>query len=255
MNPAPIPVSRDCRPSVVRIPLLRSCWMVLACWTVLAPPAQAGALEDHDRIRRVAAEHARDVARSLAPADARVNATAGRLDPRLRLAACPARPEPFSPPGHRPGANLSVGVRCPVGNGWSLYIPVRIEILSEVLVLAAPRSRGELLTAEHVRVETRDVAQLSGGYLTRVEDAEQQMLRRPIAPGTILTRHLLEPQKLVLRGQRVRVTAGSGRFQVTSEGEALADAAAGERVRVRNLRSRQVIEGTVEGEGHVRLGS
>lgn len=226
----------------------------LAAAVLAAGPAAGAGLEDHERIRSLAEAHALETARSLAPAGARLSASAARLDPRLRLAACPVVPETFSAPGSGLSAVASVGVRCPAAPGWSLYVPVEVEVLVDVVVLAAPAATGQTLTATDLRLEPANVARLGGGYLTRIDDAEGRVLKRPVRPGTVLTAALLARPTLVRRGQRVELLAGGTALTVRTEGEALSDAAEGERVRVRNVRSRTVVEGIVMADGTVRIG-
>ncbi|MCC5869993.1 MAG: flagellar basal body P-ring formation protein FlgA [Gammaproteobacteria bacterium] len=230
-------------------------WLGLGLGLLLGGGAAATTpLSDHQQLRDLATAHALEQAQRSAPDGARLRAEAARLDPRLRLPACAVSPETFDPPGRRGGANVSVGVRCLSGAEWTLYIPVRVEMRAEVLVLGNAAGRGETLRAEHLRLEEHDVAQLNGGWMTSPEEAVGMMLRRPLRPGQVITREALEPPRLVRRGQRVAVIAGVGGIAVRSEGEALSDAAAGERVRVRNLRSRQIIEGLVDDRGQVLAG-
>ncbi len=228
--------------------------LLVALPLVAGPAVAAASLTDHQGLRELATAHALEQARRSAPDGARLRAEAARLDPRLRLPACATTPETFDPPGRRGGANVSVGVRCMAGAEWTLYIPVRVEMRAEVLVLGTAAGRGESLSARHLRLEEHDVAQLNGGWMTSPEEALGMTLRRPLRPGQVITREALEPERLVRRGQRVAVIAGHGSIAVRSEGEALADAAAGERVRVRNLRSRQVVEGLVDERGQVLAG-
>ncbi|TVS09785.1 MAG: flagella basal body P-ring formation protein FlgA [Gammaproteobacteria bacterium] len=211
--------------------------------------------ESHDRIRMLAERHAVAMGRSHAPADAEVRAESSRLDPRLRLAPCKVEPETFSPPGQRPGANVNVGLRCPTAPAWSLYVPVRLEVTAEVVVLGAPASRGDTLTTSQLRLERRDVARLGGDWITELEQAEGMMLRRLVQPGAVITQAMLERPSIVRRGDRVRIQSSGGAFAVSSEGEALSDAAAGDRLRVRNLHSRTVIEGVVDRHGKLITGS
>lgn len=250
-----IPCHRPARvpsPSVRRTgPLWLALGLLLGGGPATAAPA---ALTDHQQLRDLATAHALEQAERSAPDGARLRAEAARLDPRLRLPACAMTPETFDPPGRRGGANVSVGVRCQSGAEWTLYIPVRVEMRAEVLVLGNAAGRGETLRAEHLRLEEHDVAQLNGGWMTSPEDAVGMTLRRPLRPGQVITREALEAPRLVRRGQRVAVIAGMGGIAVRSEGEALADAAAGERVRVRNLRSRQIVEGLVDDRGQVLAG-
>jgi flagella basal body P-ring formation protein FlgA len=214
-------------------------------------PVDAAALADHAQLRSLAEAHATRLARAAAPQGARLESEAARLDPRLRLAACGTTPTTFDPPGQRAGANVSVGVRCTQGAEWTLYIPVRVIMRGEVVVLAAPAARGEVLTLAHMRTESQDLAQLNAGYFSDPEEILGMVLRRPLRPGQVVTANALERPRLVARGQRVRVIAIGGSFAVQTEGEALADAAEGDRVRVRNLHSRSIVEGQVDELGRV----
>lgn len=257
MSPVPHPVPAGQTPAPARKCRTRHALVSLLFLLPLAvgsAPAAATALTDHEMLRELASTHALEQARRSAPDGARLRAEAARLDPRLRLPACATAPETFDPPGRRGGANMSVGVRCLNGAEWTLYIPVRVEMRAEVLVLGTSAGRGETLTSRHLRLEEHDVAQLNGGWMTSPDEALGMTLRRPLRPGQVLTREALEPERLVRRGQRVAVIAGHGGIAVRSEGEALADAAAGERVRVRNLRSRQIVEGLVDERGQVLAG-
>lgn len=219
-----------------------------------ARPAQAAATQDHASIRSAAEQFARAQAGVLAPAGAELTAHAATLDPRLALRACAEPLTAFTPPGFRPAARVSIGVRCPTSDGWTLYVPVRVEIATEVVVLAAPASRGDVLRHEQLAIERRDVAPLLDGYLTRLDDAQNMVLRRNVPVGAVLTAAVLSRPTLVRRGQRVVVLSRSGSFTVRSEAEALSDGAAGERIRARNLRSRQVIEGVVDEQGRLEVG-
>ncbi len=233
--------------------LLATALMLLA----LAGPAlaQQPALQDHEVLRQLAERHALALAQQQAPHASRVQVQAARLDPRLRLVDCPVLPEVDASTGQRLGNSISVAIRCPEHPSWAIYVPVRIQQFGQVLVLANARARGELLSSADLRLEERDLAQLNGAYLSQLDAATDMVLRRAVRPGTVLSASMLERPKLVLRGQRVQVIAGMGALAVASEGEALSDAAAGERVRVRNLSSRQVLEGVVDPQGRVRAGS
>lgn len=244
-------------PTAARWRRLSTCFRVagvLAVLGALTTPTAVAALQSHDGIRSAAARHAIDLGRTIAPGSAQVRAEAARLDPRLQLVACPAPIETFSPPGQRPAARLSVGVRCPAA-GWSLYVPVRLEILTSVVVLTSAVARGEALTPRHIALEKRDVAALPAGYLGALDDAAHMVARRGLPGGTLLTPSVVEPEKLVRRGQRVRLVSTAAAFAVEADGEAMGDAARGERVRVRNLRSRQIVEGVVDDDGTVRIGA
>jgi flagella basal body P-ring formation protein FlgA len=210
------------------------------------------AIEDHERIRGTAEAYATDVATRLAPAGASIRATATRLDARLRLPACAAAPSAFGMAGQS-GIPSSVGVRCDGERPWSIYVPVRVEVIADVVVLAAAAERGARLGALELRLESRDVSGLVRGYLSDIAATEGMVTTRPVQPGTVLDPTLLEPERIVLRGERVQLRAGSGPLVVSVEGEALADAARGQRVRVRNIASGSIVEGVVAAAGIVQM--
>jgi flagella basal body P-ring formation protein FlgA len=232
--------------------LARTAFALSCLLVALAGHGATTDIESHERLRRTAEAHAGTVARGLAPSGATVKVTAGRLDTRLRLPACPVEPESFTNAGQT-GMPSSVGVRCPEGAAWSLYVPVRVEVIADVVVLAVPGIRGERITADKVSLEPRDVARITGGYLTALAAIDGTVLRHQARLGTVLNPSLVEPERIVRRGERVRLSAGQGLLAVTVEGEALADAARGERVKVRNVASGIVVEGTVEQAGLVSM--
>lgn len=206
--------------------------------------------EDLERIRGAAEAHALDLAASLAPAGAAVEVTASRLDSRLRLPACAGALDTFRTTGQT-GMPSSVGVRCTGVTPWSIHVPVKVEVIVNVVVLTAPGLRGSPVRPEQLSLEPRDVAGMIRGFYTEIAAAEGMVLRRPASPGTVLDPSLLEPELIVRRGQQVKLEAGSGPVAVSIQGEALGDAARGQRVRVRNSASRVIVEGVVTESGQV----
>jgi len=134
---------------------------------------------------------------------------------------------------------------------WTLYVPVEIAVHGQVLVLAQPLPRGTQLQTSHLRLERHDVGSLSTGYLADLDEARDMVLRRALQAGTVLTPQMVEPPRLVRRGQRVTLLAEGASVAVRVEGEALGDGARGERVKVRNLSSKNVVEGLVLSHGVV----
>ena len=233
-------------------------WMLaLAAGTAAGIPraAAAQAIQPLDSIVAAAAQ------RLQAEADAnwrgddavKVDISIGRLDGRLRLPACTLPLETELPPGARPLGAVAVGVRC-AAPGWSLFVPARVSVSRPVVVMAVSRPRGANLAASDLALESRDLATLPGGYLTDPEELVGMALRRAVQARTVmLPGHAAAPE-LVRRGERVVLQAAGSAITVHVEGEALAGGALGERVRVRNLATRRVVEGTVGGEGLVLMG-
>jgi len=79
-------------------------------------------------------------------------------------------------------------------------------------------------------------------------------VRRAVYQGRAVTPADLGPPTLVKRNAIVRVIYRTGGLAIRTEGRALDDGGAGERVRVMNLASRQTVIGTVSAPGLVEVG-
>ena len=230
---------------------MRHAGLLLALLAVSAPAhAEPAARESVARIEQAAREFAQRQARSYG-GDPQVEITP--LDPRLRLARCSRPLQVALPAGAKPVGHTSIGVRCPGPTPWSLYVQAEVRIMAEVLVAARPLARGVPLRAEDLTRQTQDLGAVATGALTDPSRAIGQRLRYPVAAGAVLNAGLFERNPKVRRGQIVTVISGHGSLEVRATGEALADAASGESVRVRNALTKKVIEGTVDDQGVVHV--
>jgi flagellar basal body P-ring formation protein FlgA len=178
---------------------------------------------------------------------------AADLDSRLRLVACPA---PLAANGALPRGTQSrvlVRVACKGSVNWTLNVPVDIHRKTDVLVMRRAVGRGENIAAGDVQVQSRVLPGLTSSYVSRTADLAGRLTRRPIPEGTAVTADALDAALLIHRGQSVILTARAGGLEVRAPGLALADAAAEQRVRVRNLNSLKVIEGVADTAGVVRV--
>lgn len=75
--------------------------------------------------------------------------------------------------------------------------------------------------------------------------------RRGLPMGSTIAERDLRPAQLVKRGALVTLVVDSGMLHITARGRALADAAAGQPVRIMNLQSNKVVDGVVGPNGDV----
>lgn len=184
---------------------------------------------------------------------ARMEAQADSLDSRLRLADCPARPS-ASLPGNRPlGARVSVTVHCPVPGGWTVRVPVRVKLFTQVLVTSRPLTRGDGIGAADVHGEERDVASLAYGYIAALDQVDGRSLARPLNAGTVLTPGMLAGRQAVRVGDAVSMEATVEGVTIRADGVALGAGDAGARVKVRNASSGRVLDAVVSGPGVVAV--
>lgn len=226
--------------------------MILLFWALGFGRAQAQTpdgkadLTTIEQIRAAVLKHVQGSVSS----EARIDV--GALDARLRLGSCPTPLSTRTASEAGNGASLSVEVRCETA-GWKLFVPVTLSWKVPVVVARRGLSRGDVLGAADYEVQMRDRATQGGAYLGSSESVEGRVLARALPAGAAITLSALAPAHLVKRGQSVTLIGESGGFQVRAQGKALADAAAGQLIRVENLSSRRVVEGQVGADGTIRI--
>ncbi len=183
----------------------------------------------------------------------RVEVRIGRLDPRLNLAPCQQPLAARLADGARLIGRSSVQVSCPDQPGWSLYVTGEIDVFQKMLVTARPVARGEILDGDDLVLAERNLARVQGGGLDEPAEVVGKVTVRALPAGTPLRPTLVRGRKLISRGDRVTLVAEQGGIQVRMQGEAISDGRAGERVRVRALSSRRIVEGRVAGAGVVKV--
>jgi flagella basal body P-ring formation protein FlgA len=227
--------------------------LTLLAWipTALGQEAVGARIEPTDSIRATA----ESFVKSQLPRDASIAAvTAGALDSRLRLVNCANGMHGHLPMGATLQARSMIAVSCDGPVRWTVYVPVTVESRISVLVLKHPVARDARLTAEDVTVEARKVIGVGAtAFLTDIKDLQSRSAERPLAMGTTLTVDMLKPDMVIRHGQDVTLIASAAGIEVRAMGRALADGAAGARLKVQNLSSLKVVEGVVAGPDVVRV--
>lgn len=176
----------------------------------------------------------------------------GNIDTRLTLPACGTPLEAFLPSGAKVQGKTTIGVRCQTPRPWTLYVPAKVTSFSQVLTTNVPLRRGHIISAEDVSLQTKDSSSLNRAYLSNPEDAIGKVLKRNLARKALLTKTVLAEPHIIIKGQQVDLQAGNRGLQVSVTAIALNGGAVGEKIRVKNLSSNKIIEGTILASGTVR---
>lgn len=168
-----------------------------------------------------AAALATELAQARAPRGARVAASAGTPDPRLRLAACAdvrALPSAGAPAWGR----TRVLLRCASGPvAWRITLPVVVQVWAPAWVAAAPRQAGDTLAAGQLQPAVVDWAAAATPPLAVNHDPVGRTLARPLAAGEALREADLRARQWFVAGDTVQVTARGSGFAVTAEAQAI----------------------------------
>lgn len=182
------------------------------------------------------------------PGQSDIVVTAGRLDPRLRLARCGGPLDASFISGGRLQAQVSIAVACRVAADWTIYVPVTVQSRIQVWELRAPRAQGARLNPSDVVEQMRLVSGPAVGYVTDVSELAHATLRHSLPAGAILTSGDLLPDFMVRQGEQVTMVASIDGIQVRAAGLALQSGRYGALIRVQNASSAKVVQGIVEGD-------
>ena len=224
---------------------------VLFSGLILAPSAfSAGGIQSHASIRDAARNHAISNAsgHTMPP-----TVTVNRLDSRLRLSQCSQPLETFSPPTGRKLGRTTVGVRCSGTKPWSLYVPVMVSLIDDVVVTAHNLARGTILNASDLTLEKKDITRLRGHFFNQPTKAIGKALKRSLQQGQVLSsQHMLTPHT-IKKGSKITILASSKKIRVRMPGKALSNGTMGELIRVENTHSKKKLEARVISPGVVRV--
>ncbi len=215
---------------------------------LLLPALAVHARQEPAEVKRVVEEFLRVQTRGL---PGKASYSVGAIDPNNQLAPCPAL-EAFLPAGSRAWGRSNVGVRCQVEGGWSIFVPVQVQVVGDYFVAARPLARGQVVAPGDLARRSGDLAELPAGIVTEEAQAVGKTANVGLQAGQALRSDLLREPAAVLQGQGVKVVSKGRGFQVATEGKALSNAAAGQVVQVRTA-SGQVLSGIARPGGVVEV--
>ena len=235
--------------SIVKNPTLRYCIsLTTLVWLFSGTLQAASAYHPLADIQQTAVTFALEQADHF-PVPPQVSA--GKLDHRLRLNRCTQALTGFeSPGGFRAGRSV-VGVRCDDDKPWKLFVPVEIKLPAEVVVLAKPMRRGDVITKADLSSRQADLARLRKQYYLDPIGLIGQRIKRHVAGNAILTPSMIDADRLVERGARVTILSNTGSIQVRVAGKALGHGGRGDQIRVENQASGRTISAVVVDQGVV----
>ncbi len=177
--------------------------------------------------------------------DDEIQIVIGQLDGRLRLHKCTVPIEAYSL-GYEMRQGLStVGVRCNDTKPWSLYVPVTIKNFRKVAVLKHAVTRNTVLNENDIVFKKMNINRLSSGFFDDIGRLKGKLLTQHLSAGAILTNHHIKSPMAISRGQIVTLIAKNSVIEVRMEGQAMSKGAIGERIKVKNMKTKRIVEGVI----------
>lgn len=172
------------------------------------------------------------------------------LNKRLRLQPC-SQPLSVKILSQQLQSRTTAKVSC--GQYWSLMVSMQIEVQMPAVLTSQPIAKGDSITADHLHLQERNILSTAGYYFSSKQQVIGFEARRSIRAGTLLRKQLLQAARVVKKGDFILLTAGSGDLKVSIQVEALSDGRIGDKIRVRNRKTRKVVKAKVTATGNAEI--
>ncbi|CAM3753124.1 flagellar basal body P-ring biosynthesis protein FlgA [Vibrio aerogenes CECT 7868] len=209
--------------------------------------AEAATQEQIAHIRKTAENYA--LQKLEFPAGGKIAATAAPLDNRIQASDCPTGLNAFSSSKRGSASNITVLVECKAEN-WRVYVPVRLKIKIPAVTANHPLSRGQIITQQDVSVSMVDLLRFRQQGFSSINQVIGAKVKRNVTLNDMINNHDI---CIVCRNDKVVIKAVKNGLTITTHGIALSDGIQGEQIKVKNNKSKRVIDAKVSGINEVTV--
>lgn len=175
------------------------------------------------------------------------------LDSRLQLALCDQALVVNATAGELKAGNNTLLIHCPAQQNWKIYSAVNIKIFREVVMLNKSLKRGDVIHAEDLVMEYREVSGLPSGYITDTNQVINKQAARNIIIGSALNAQSYQDAAMIKRGDQVHIQSSNSNFSISMTGIAMSNGSKGESIKVKNLSSQKQLQAVVINTGLVSV--
>lgn len=181
----------------------------------------------------------------------KISVTAGKLDDRRNYGGRCTDYLTAELRGSEIKSTSQVKITCSKpGNQYTLYIPVKVSILSPALVASRNLSRGQVIAPSDLEtVYLNEDTNLT----TAVSDADMLVgsrLKRDVKQGDQIRSNSF---CVVCKNDKINIVARSGGLSLKTSGIALDDGTVNQSVRVKNLKTQKIISAVVSAPAEVEV--
>ncbi|MDE1461057.1 flagellar basal body P-ring formation chaperone FlgA [Spartinivicinus poritis] len=169
------------------------------------------------------------------------------IDPRLKLQPCANKLtiEPSQRRQHLIG-RATHKIKCLQSPYWSLYVATQVKLYRQVIAASRTLQKGHVITSNDLIQLEQDISKLRGSYFPEPSKLLGKVVTRQIKMGQPITQNHITQALAIKKGTQVAIHANTSNFSVLAKGIALSDGKPGQLIKVRNIRSKRVIQAVVK---------
>ncbi|WP_428196701.1 flagellar basal body P-ring formation chaperone FlgA [Aliivibrio kagoshimensis] len=200
-----------------------------------------------DAIKTAAIAHVRSIV--VQPENGILSIEAGYLDSRIKATDCPETLITSLPGNKKASDNSSILVQC-LPDQWRVYVPVRTKLMIPLITAVIPLSRGTVISSSDLTSTMVNSNTYRKGGFTEKSKLIGSRVKRSVRMGEAIEKGDI---CLVCRNDKVIIKAVKGDLSIVTKGTALNDGSLGEQVKVKNDKSKRIIEGVVTNVGEISV--
>jgi len=209
--------------------------------------SHAATPEQIKMIQNAAVDHVFSVVQ--APKDGKLVAKASVIDSRIKATTCPTHLITSSSYKGRPTNNITVLVECKEDH-WRVYVPVRTTLSLPLVTTTRSLVRGEFIAKSDLTISMIELNSYRRQGYDSINNIAGAKMKKNVRVGEVIERGDI---CVVCRNEKVIIKALKGELTITTKGTALSDGAKGDQVRVKNDKSKRIIEGIVTGIAEITV--
>lgn len=183
------------------------------------------------------------------PQNGTLQVEAVRIDSRIHATDCPT-PLSASLPGKlNTSGNTSVLVEC-VPDNWKVYVPVKSELMMPLVTSITSLSKGHTISNNDVTLTLITSRVYRRGGYVNINDLVGSRIKRSVRAGDVVEKNDI---CMVCRNDSVIIKAMKGELSIITKGTALGDGALGDKVNVKNDKSKRIVSGIVTNVGVISI--
>ncbi|TAL69239.1 MAG: flagellar basal body P-ring formation protein FlgA [Bacteroidetes bacterium] len=132
-----------------------------------------------------------------------------------------------------------------------LQIPARIKLFQDVPVAVKTLFRGTVIQSEDIKIEKKDITNYHSSDIISPEEIIGKKVRNNVPADGVIVRLSIENDKVINRGDKVKIVVESGAIKISASGEALQDGATGDMIFVKREGTQSKLQGKVAADGTV----
>ena len=167
------------------------------------------------------------------------------IDQRLKLIKCPVDVDIKLMQAHvKPGKN-TLNVECISDTPWRIFMRAQVKLFTSVVVSKHPLNRGQIIQENDIQLTRTELTGRQSAYLSSIDQAVGFEVNRRVKAGDIISVNNLSKPVLIKKGDAVTILAKNEGFQISMKGIASMAGSKGDKIKVKNIKTKKVVQGII----------